>query len=115
MAFSEIETKRCEKELEAFLKEHRPPLHLRDKVNLAYSLEGQTVELFEIRANWDDPSKKHKEFVARARFLKSRAEWLIYWMRADLKWHRYDPVPEVGSLGEFLKVVAEDKHGCFFG
>jgi len=32
-----------------------------------------------------------------------------------LKWHRYDPVAEVSTLDEFLRVVAEDTHACFRG
>ena len=115
MAFSEIEIKRYEMELDAFLEQHRPPPHIRDKVDLAYRIDGQAVELFEIRPNWNDPSNKHEEYIARAKFLKSRNEWHVYWMRSDLKWHRYDPVPEVRTLREFLNVVAEDKHACFFG
>ncbi len=36
-------------------------------------------------------------------------------MRADLKWHRYEPVPEVNSLDEFLKIIEEDAYSCFYG
>lgn len=39
----------------------------------------------------------------------------VCWLRADLKWHRYAPVPEVGTLEEFLAVVEEDEYGCFWG
>jgi len=34
---------------------------------------------------------------------------------ADLKWHRYDPDPEVKSIEEFLALVEKDEYGCFFG
>ena len=115
MAFSEIEIKRCEKELDAFLQKHRPPPHIRDQLDLGYRIDGQSVELFEIRPKWKNPSEKQEEPVARTKYLKSRREWHVYWMRADLKWHPYDPVPEVQTLKEFLDVVAEDKHACFFG
>jgi len=113
--FSELEIKRHEKELDAFLEQHRPPPHVRSQVDLAYRIDGQSVELFEIRPRWDNPAEKIEEFVARARYLKSRKEWHVYWMRADLKWHRYDPVPEVRTLKDFLDLVAEDEHACFFG
>lgn len=36
-------------------------------------------------------------------------------MRQDLKWHSYDPEPEVTSLEEFLQIVEEDAHACFHG
>lgn len=40
---------------------------------------------------------------------------VVYWMRADLEWHPYDPVPAVGTIETFLMLVEEDKHCCFFG
>jgi hypothetical protein len=36
-------------------------------------------------------------------------------MRADLKWHVYDPAPEAASIEEFLAVVDKDEYACFFG
>lgn len=36
-------------------------------------------------------------------------------MRADLKWHQYEPVPETDSFGGFLKIIEEDAYGCFYG
>ncbi len=53
--------------------------------------------------------------VAKATFVKARGTWNIFWRRADLKWHRYDPAPHVLSIDDFLALVAEDKHACFFG
>jgi hypothetical protein len=32
-----------------------------------------------------------------------------------MKWHGYEPAPEVSSIEEFLALVGEDKHCCFFG
>ena len=40
--------------------------------------------------------------------------WKAYWQRADLKWHRYDPDPEVDTINDFIKLVEEDEFGCFF-
>jgi hypothetical protein len=36
-------------------------------------------------------------------------------VRADNKWHRYPPKPEVKTLAAALKVIHEDTHHCFFG
>jgi uncharacterized protein Usg len=47
--------------------------------------------------------------------VKAQDVWRVFWQRADLKWHRYDPAPEVPSLEDFLQLVQEDKHACFFG
>ncbi|MGH9576307.1 MAG: DUF3024 domain-containing protein [Terriglobales bacterium] len=53
--------------------------------------------------------------MAKATFVKTEAAWRVYWQRADLKWHRYDPVPLVESLEDFVKLVDEDHHACFWG
>ena len=38
-----------------------------------------------------------------------------FWQRADLKWHGYEPRPEVARLEQFLALVEEDEYACFFG
>ncbi|MEZ4647508.1 MAG: DUF3024 domain-containing protein [Candidatus Eisenbacteria bacterium] len=35
--------------------------------------------------------------------------------RQDLKWHRYDPLPETSDLGAAVAEVDVDPYGCFFG
>jgi hypothetical protein len=41
--------------------------------------------------------------------------WRVFWKRADLKWHSYEPVPEVSAVEDFLAVVQKDEYACFFG
>jgi hypothetical protein len=38
-----------------------------------------------------------------------------FWQRRDLKWHSYEPKPEVKSVDEFALLVSEDPYACFFG
>jgi hypothetical protein len=64
---------------------------------------------------WRNPSKKIEEAVAKSTYVKTQGVWKVYWQRADLKWHRYDPMPEVDSLEEFLALVDRDEYACFFG
>lgn len=115
MALSEFEKKKAEKAIHAFLEKHRPPPPIRPQLDLDGRISGQSVELFELRPRWDKPEEKIEAPVAKATYVKASECWKVYWQRADMKWHRYDPVPEVGSLEEFLALVAEDKHACFFG
>ncbi len=115
MALSEFEIKRCEKAIAKFMEKRRPPGHIREKLDLGYRISGQSVEIFEIRPYWRDPKKIIKTPFAKATFVRARGVWRIYWQRADLKWHRYDPVPEVKRFEDFLSVVDEDKYACFFG
>jgi hypothetical protein len=76
---------------------------------------GQSVEIFEISPRWDSPDEMMEHSVAKATFVKTQAVWRVYWQRADLKWHRYDPAPEVDSLNAFVKLVEEDEYACFWG
>ena len=115
MAFSEFEKWRYEKAVARYVEKKRPPAHIRPELDLGYKLEGQSVEIFEIRPLWDNPEKKIEEAVAKATYVKSKRVWKVYWQRADLKWHRYDPDPEVNSIEEFLDVVERDEHCCFYG
>jgi len=116
MSFSEFETKRCEQLVQRYLDGRRPPPHIRPEVDLGFRISGQSVELFETRPVWrGEPGEKMERPVAKATYVKSTSLWKIYWQRADLKWHRYDPNPEVKQLEDFLAVVERDEYCCFYG
>lgn len=115
MALSEFEIKKCEKLVGEFIEKRRPPPHIRNELDLGYRVKGQSVEIFEIRPMWQNPDKKIEEAVAKTTYVKTRKIWTVYWQRADLKWHRYDPNPEVESLEKFLEIVDRDEYACFFG
>ena len=115
MAFSEFETKRHEKRLRAYIEKNRPPPHVRSKLDLGFRIKDQSIEIFEIRPLWNNPDKKIEESVAKATYVKSQKIWRVYWQRADLKWHRYAPKPDVPSLEKFIELVEQDENACFFG
>ena len=114
MAFSELERKRCETALAAFLEDKRPPPAVRHQVDLLARIEGQSVVIYQARPHWRDPTQTMEVPVAKSTFVRSHNRWRIYWMRQDLKWHSYQPCPEVRSVEEFFKVVARDDCNCFF-
>ncbi len=115
MAFSEFEIERCKRVVGEYVEKHRPPPHMRDELDLGFRIKGQSVEIFEIRPFWNDPEKKVEEAVAKATYVKRHKVWRVYWQRADLKWHRYDPHPEVDTIEEFLDLVERDEYCCFYG
>jgi hypothetical protein len=115
MALSEFESRRVEKLASEYVEAHRPPAHIRSQLDIGFRISGQSIELFEIRPRWDNPDEILEHAFAKATFVKKTRSWKIYWMRQDLKWHRYVPVPEVASLEEFLSTVAEDAFACFLG
>ncbi|MEK8089882.1 DUF3024 domain-containing protein [Thermithiobacillus plumbiphilus] len=115
MAFTELELQRCKKVLAQFLERRRPPAHIRDRLDIDYRITGQSVEIFEIRPDWQDKSRKRETLVAKATFVRIQNRWKVFWMRKDLKWHGYEPNPEMHSLEAFLDVVGRDEYCCFFG
>ncbi|MGD2143327.1 MAG: DUF3024 domain-containing protein [Anaerolineae bacterium] len=115
MAFSESELRKHEAVLDAFLEKRRPPEHLRDKLDVDYRIHRQSIVIFERRAAWNRPGETIETPVAKTTYVRTQNEWRVYWQRSDLKWHGYEPRPEVDSLLDFLKVVDTDEYGCFWG
>jgi hypothetical protein len=115
MALNDIERKRIEKSVSAFVEERRPAPHIRPQLDLGFRVSGQSVELFEIRPQWDKPEIKRESSYAKATYVRTQGIWKVYWKRADLKWHSYEPVAEVAAIDDFLAVVQKDEYGCFFG
>lgn len=114
MALIEFETRRIEKIVGEFIEMRRPPMHIRRELDLGFRVNGQTVDIFEVR-RLSNESEPHEQPVARARWIKARNCWNVYWMRADLKWHAYKPEPTVRTIEGFCAMVNEDAYACFWG
>jgi hypothetical protein len=115
MGFDELARKRIEGTVAAYVQKRRPPVHVRPQLDIGFQVSGNSVEIFELRPAWKQPTEILKEPVAKATFVKTRDVWKVFWQRADLKWHSYDPAPTVGSIEKFLELVDADPHGCFWG
>jgi hypothetical protein len=116
MAFTDDEIASYTGLIEKFIwAKRRPPLHLRNKVREGQRIKGYEIELFMVRPHFLNPTLQIESSIAKTRYIKSRKVWKVFWKRADLKWHRYPPLPEVKSLETFLKLVDEDAHYCFWG
>lgn len=116
MALSEFEVARVRRAVSAFVERRRPPPHIRPKLDFGFRLSGQSVELFEIRPVWRGRGgEKHESPFAKATYVRTKGRWRVFWMRRDLKWHGYDPAPEVPSIEDFVQLVQEDEYACFFG
>ena len=114
MAFNELELKRIEK-LVGELCAARSPEHLRDQIRLEYRVQDPSILIYEVRPRWRAPRELMEEPCAKISYFRTRNVWQLYWQRADLKWHRYDPLPEAASLDMLVKQIDEDPHCCFFG
>ncbi len=115
MDFNDIEKKKIEKEMKVFLDRRRPPVEMRNKIDLNYKIEKLSIIIFEIRQVWNNPDEYRESPVAKATFVRKSNTWKIYWRRSDLKWHAYEPMPEVKTVDEFVAIVDRDEYGCFWG
>lgn len=105
-----------ESSIKKFVESLRPEdLEIRKKLDFGYSYDGKVAILYEIRPFWNNPEEIHNTEFAKIRFYKSRKEWSLYRMRASGKWELYQPFPKSTHLEKIIKVIKEDKHGCFFG
>lgn len=98
-----------------FWSKHRPRLGLRDRMREGQRIEGSTIELFYVRPAFNRPQEWIEEPIARLRHFPRLGVWRIYWQRADLRWHLYQPQPEFPDLADCLRVVSNDEYHCFFG
>ena len=114
MAFTEAEIGEVQNEMNVYITKRRPPENIRNQVDLAYKIEKQSVIIFEIRKMFQREEMVNIP-IAKATFVLKESKWKIYWQRADMKWHLYEPNKEVKAIKSFLKIVNEDKFGCFWG
>ncbi len=115
MAIEGIQTLEIIEAMENFIDSIRPPENIRNQVDLSYKIEEQSVIIFEIRPKWNKPAEKMESNIAKSTFVKLKNEWKVFWFRSDLKWHTYTPKPSVKTLKDFLTLVKDDKHSCFWG
>lgn len=111
---NKLDRVKISKIVRGFLEKRRPPIAARSKLDFGFRFFDQSVELIEIRPRLSKQPGKTEHAFAKATFVKSLGVWKVFWMRGNLKWHPYDP-PQAESLDEFLKLVDDDKHHCFFG
>lgn len=88
---------------------------MRHKIDLTYSIDKQSITILELRPGWAQPETTVEINIAKATFVQTKNCWKVFWQRSDLKWHSYTPSPTVQTVSEFVKVVEEDKHHCFWG
>ena len=115
MPLSEFHSKQVELIMDDFMTRKRPPEKIRNELDIGYRIENQSVVIFEVRPVWNDPKEKIEEMVAKTTYVQKTKTWKLYWQRADLKWHSYEPNPEVKDFEEFVRTVEEDEFCCFWG
>jgi len=104
-----------EKKVESFIEKMRPPVELREQMDLGYSYTQGVIELFEIRPIWASENEYQNIPFAKIKFVKAQRTWKLYWKRSSGKWEAYDPLPQSSTIEELLNCIDEDAKGCFKG
>lgn len=114
VAFNELDLRRIERIVGGVCRRRTRP-EVAHELRLIYEVDGQSVVISEERPDWRDPAKRMLTPVAKLRFVRTSGLWTLYWMRADLKWHAYQPAPPTADLATLVAVVDRDPYGAFFG
>lgn len=103
--------------VESYIESKRPPIEIRSKLDLGFSFEKNTFELFEVRPIWNSPDENDYQKLpfAKFRYVKTQNVWKLYWKRASGKWESYEPLSEASNVDLILNCIEEDAFGCFYG
>ena len=71
--------------------------------------------IVEVRVVGDDPSRWMEHGIAKLKFNRKLGEWKLFWLRASLKWERYEPLAASRELAVLVREIDRDPYGCFFG
>jgi hypothetical protein len=113
MAFSELDLARIDKVVGEFCRKRVPP-HMKSKIDFVYEVVGQTVVIYEKRPHWQEAGRVTRSHVAKFSYTRSSNIWRLYWMRGNGKLLLYEG-GESRDLAVLMRMVDEDRHGCFFG
>ncbi|KAB8311656.1 DUF3024 domain-containing protein [Rouxiella chamberiensis] len=113
MAFNDLEYHAVKKEVEAFVESIRPPAHVRNELDIVFTIDDQSIEIGEKRPVWrGEPGEFSVLTSAKITYVRTQKVWNLYWMRASEKWELYS---EERTLAAALNQVRDDIHSCFFG
>ena len=114
MAFAKPELATIDKIVGGFCHARTDPA-LRDELRLDYSVDRHDIVIDEVRPDQVHPANEMRRPVAKLKFVRTADEWRLFWMRADLKWHRYEPFAPSRDLRKAVDVIDRDDRKCFFG
>jgi hypothetical protein len=111
---SAIELARAEELLAPLCRPHPDP-KVSAVLQIGHRVEGSAVVLFESRPRFQKRDEWGEHPVAKFRYVKSRSQWQLYCMMHDLKWHRYEPLPDSPDVATLIEEVRRDPTGIFWG
>jgi len=112
MSFTEFEMLKHEEVLKLYIEKIRPKVEIRNEIDIEYRIHNQSIEIIEKRRTG---RKLIESPVAKTTYIRSRDKWRIYWQKADMKWHVYEPQVEAKTLKKVIEIIERDEYGCFWG
>ena len=103
MAFQFLDIVSIIEIMENYVERIRPPEHIREKVDISYRIDKQSIILFEIRPLYRHPTKKIECEYAKATYVKKSGKWKVYWMPGNLKWELYITKNQINNLSLALR------------
>ena len=114
MALSELELELIDKVVGGLCYEMNRP-EFKDELSIGYRIDKQDVVIFEKRPAYKQPTKFTEIPAAKLKYLRTKNEWRLFWMRGDLKWHAYNPKKKSVKLSDLVTEIKSDPYGCFWG
>ena len=91
------------------------PSHARQHVRRGVRFDGSSIIFFESWQAFRPPHQWREHPIAKFRWVKNRRRWQLFCVWRDLKWHRYEHLPESPDLATLVAEVRTDPTGIFFG
>lgn len=104
-----------EQKVKTYVEHKRPVLELRNQLDLGYLYSDNIVEIFQIRPQWNDNTIFNNFPIAKAKYIKSKNYWTIFWIGKSGKWTTYKPTTHVTTIDDFFEVIDKDSYACFWG
>lgn len=115
MPLPEIQIQTSLSAIGALIEKRRPKPEIRHMIDIKAEITGQEVVVSEIRPSFSNPEVTTQHAVAKAKWIGAQNRWKLYWMRADLKWHLYEPGAHLTDIKSIIGEIDRDPHGCFWG
>ena len=114
MPIPPIQKQLAQKQLDTLCKT-RIPKEIKDKIQLIYTIDANTITLIEKRSLWNDSSRWSELSVAIMIFDKESMTWQLYWIRGNGKKEMYTQLEPQKDLQRCIDEIDEDPLCTFWG
>ena len=114
MALSETQRAQINRLFTQYCRDDPRP-EVRSQLRHGFRIDGNAVELYESRPAFQHPHDWRDHGVAKFRYVATKHMWQLYCQHRDLRWHRYERLPQAPSVDALLAEVEADPTGIFWG